>query len=50
MLVKGGFYVQLRHVTINSTFGYVLLGAGPPKINARAPDVWLFLDHCICIK
>ena len=47
ILVKGGFYVQLRHVTINSTFGYVLLGGGPPKINARAPDVWLFLDHCI---
>ena len=47
ILVKGAFYVQLRHVTINSTFGYVLLGGGPPKINARAPDVWLFLDHCI---
>ena len=47
ILVKGGFYVHLRHVTINSTFGYVLLGGGPPKINARAPDVWLFLDHCI---
>ena len=46
ILVKGAFYVQLRHVTINSTFGYVLLGGGPPKINARAPDVWLFLDHC----
>ena len=46
ILVKGGFYVQLRHVTINSTFGYVLLGGGPPKINASAPDVWLFLDHC----
>ena len=46
ILVKGAFYVQLRHVTINSTFGYVLLSGGPPKINARAPDVWLFLDHC----
>ena len=46
ILVKGAFYVQLRHVTINSTFGYVLLGGGPPKINARVPDVWLFLDHC----
>ena len=46
ILVKGAFYVQLRHVTIYSTFGYVLLGGGPPKINARAPDVWLFLDHC----
>ena len=46
ILLKGAFYVQLRHVTINSTFGYVLLGGGPPKINARAPDVWLSLDHC----
>ena len=46
ILVKGAFYVQLRHVTINSTFGYVLLGGGPPKINARTSDIWLFLDHC----
>ena len=50
ILVKGAFYVQLRHVTINSTFGYVLLGGGPPKINARAPDVWLFLDHCTLLN
>ena len=47
MLVVGGFYVRLRHVTIDSTYGYALMGGGPPKINPRAPDVSLFLDHCL---
>ena len=42
-----GFYVQLRQVTINFTYGYALLGAGASKINARVPDVRLLLDHCI---
>ena len=47
MSVVVGFYVQLRHVTINSTYGYALLGAVSPKISTRAPDVRLSLDHCI---
>ena len=47
MLVAGGFYVQLRHVTINSTYGYALLGGGSPKISTRVPDVRLSLDRCI---
>ena len=47
MLVAGGFSVQLRQVTINSTYGYALLGAGPTKINDTVPDLRLFLDHCI---
>ena len=42
-----GFYVQLRQVTINFTYGYALLGAGASKISARVPDVRLLLDHCI---
>ena len=46
MLVVGGFHVQLRHVTINSTYGYALFGAGPTKINDTVPDLKLFLDHC----
>ena len=50
MLVVGGFYVQLRHVTFNSTYGYALMGGGPPKINARAPDVSLSLDHCLLLN
>ena len=47
MLVAGGFSVQLRQVTINSTYGYALLGAGPTKIKDTVPDLKLFLDHCI---
>ena len=39
-----GFYVQLRQVTINFTYGYALLGAGASKISARVPDVRLLLD------
>ena len=46
MLVVGGFHVQLRHVTINSTYGYALFGAGPTKINDTVPDLKLLLDHC----
>ena len=46
MCVVGGFHVQLRHVTINSTYGYALFGAGPTKINDTVPDLKLFLDHC----
>ena len=46
MLVVGGFHVQLRHVTINSTYGYALFGAGPSKINDTVPDLKLLLDHC----
>ena len=42
-----GFYVQLRQVTINFTYGYALLGAGASKISARVPDVRILLDHCI---
>ena len=47
ILVAGGFSVQLRQVTINSTYGYALFGAGPTKINTSVPDVRLLLDHCI---
>ena len=47
MLVAGGFYVQLRHVTFNSTYGYALFGAGPAKIEGTVPDLKLFLDDCI---
>ena len=47
MLVAGGFSVQLRQVTVNSTYGYALFGAGPTKINDTVPDLRLFLDHCI---
>ena len=50
MLVVGGFYVQLRHVTFNSTYGYALMGGGPPKINVRAPDIQLSLDHCLLLN
>ena len=46
MCVVGRFHVQLRHVTINSTYGYALFGAGPTKINDTVPDLKLFLDHC----
>ena len=46
MSVVGGFHVQLRHVTINSTYGYALFGAGPTKIKDTVPDLKLFLDHC----
>ena len=46
MFAVGGFHVQLRHVTINSTYGYALFGAGPAKINDTVPDLKLFLDHC----
>ena len=46
ILVAGGFHVQLRHVTINSTYGYALFGAGHTKINDTVPDLKLLLDHC----
>ena len=46
MVVVGGFHVQLRHVTINSTYGYALFGAGPTKKKDTVPDLKLFLDHC----
>ena len=46
MFVVGGFHVQLRHVTLNSTYGYALFGAGPIKINNTVPDLKLLLDHC----
>ena len=46
MSVAGGFHVQLRHVTFNSTYGYALFGAGPTKINDTVPDFKLFLDNC----
>ena len=42
-----GFNVHLRQVTINSTYGYALLGAVSPKISTRVPDVRLSLDNCI---
>ncbi|CAH3135134.1 unnamed protein product [Porites lobata] len=45
--VAGGFSVQLRQVTINSTYGYAFFGAGPTKIKYTVPDLKLFLDHCI---
>ena len=47
MLVAGGFSVHLCQVTINSTYGYALFGAGPAKIKHTVPDLKLFLDHCI---
>ena len=45
--VAGGFSVQLRQVTINSTYGYAFFGAGPTKIKYTVTDLKLFLDHCI---
>ena len=47
MFVAGGFSVHLCQVTINSTYGYALFGAGPAKIKDTVPDLKLFLDHCI---
>ena len=47
MFVAGGFSVHLCQVTINSTYGYALFGAGPAKIKHTVPDLKLFLDHCI---
>ena len=44
--VAGGFSVQLRQVTINSTYGYAFFGAGPTKIKYTVTDLKLFLDHC----
>ena len=46
IFVTGGFSVQLRQVTINSTYGYALFGAGPTKRKDTVPDLKLFLDHC----
>ena len=46
MLVAGGFSVHLRQVSINSTYGYALFGAGPTKRKDTVPDLKLFLDYC----
>ena len=45
MSLMGVFDVQLRQVTINSSYGYALYVS--PKIRTTVPGARLLLDHCI---
>ena len=45
--VYGGFKAFLTKVKINSTYGYAIMGSGPPKVMASVEGVKVILDQCI---